>query len=146
MPKIRVLLADDHAVLRAGLKLLVNHQPDMEVVAEAGTFGEAIRLASLRSFGPAGTYEQDDIDNWQECTQTAKGVISRSQVVNLQMGLGQERFDPALGGWTSDFCTSECNQRHFYRHWAKLMSTTKETSCAHCITLASWTERSSSTA
>lgn len=47
MPKIRVLLADDHAVLRAGLKLLVNHQQDMEVVAEAGTFGEAIRLASF---------------------------------------------------------------------------------------------------
>ena len=47
MPKIRVLLADDHAVLRAGLKLLVNHQPDMEVVAEAGTFGEAIRLVSI---------------------------------------------------------------------------------------------------
>jgi two-component system response regulator NreC len=47
MTKIRVLLADDHAVLRAGLKLLVNHQQDMEVVAEAGTFGEAIRLASI---------------------------------------------------------------------------------------------------
>jgi two-component system, NarL family, response regulator NreC len=47
MPKIRVLLADDHAVLRAGLKLLVNHQQDMEVVAEAGTFGQAIRLAKI---------------------------------------------------------------------------------------------------
>jgi DNA-binding NarL/FixJ family response regulator len=47
MSKIRVLLADDHAVLRAGLKMLVNHQQDMEVVAEAGTFGEAIRLGSV---------------------------------------------------------------------------------------------------
>jgi DNA-binding NarL/FixJ family response regulator len=47
MSKIRVLLADDHAVLRAGLRLLVNDQPDMEVVAEAGTFGEAIRFASV---------------------------------------------------------------------------------------------------
>jgi len=47
MPKIRVLLADDHAVLRAGLKLLVNQQQDMEVVAEAGTFGEAIRLGKI---------------------------------------------------------------------------------------------------
>jgi two-component system response regulator NreC len=47
MPKIRVLLADDHAVLRSGLKLLVNHQQDMEVVAEAGTFGEAIRLGKI---------------------------------------------------------------------------------------------------
>ena len=47
MPKIRVLLADDHAVLRAGLKMLVNHEQDMEVVAEAGTFREAIRLVSI---------------------------------------------------------------------------------------------------
>ena len=47
MPKIRILLADDHAVLRAGLKLLINHQPDMEVVAEAGTFADAIRLARI---------------------------------------------------------------------------------------------------
>jgi hypothetical protein len=36
--------------------------------------------------------------------------------------LGQERFDPALGAWTTDFCTSESNQRHFYRYWAELMS------------------------
>jgi DNA-binding NarL/FixJ family response regulator len=36
MPRIRVLIADDHAVLRAGLKLLINAQSDMEVVGEAG--------------------------------------------------------------------------------------------------------------
>jgi two-component system, NarL family, response regulator NreC len=47
MAKIRVLLADDHAVLRAGLRMLVSHQPDMEVVGEAGTFAETIRLGSI---------------------------------------------------------------------------------------------------
>ncbi len=36
MNKLRVFLADDHAVVRDGLKLLVNAQPDMEVVGEAG--------------------------------------------------------------------------------------------------------------
>jgi hypothetical protein len=87
---------------------------------------ELVRLASLRSFGPAGTFEQDDIDNWQECTQTARGVISRNLELNLQMGLGQERFDQELGGWTTDFCTSESNQRHFYRHWATRMQMKKE--------------------
>ena len=35
MPRVRVLIADDHAVLRAGLKLLINGQSDMEVVGEA---------------------------------------------------------------------------------------------------------------
>jgi DNA-binding NarL/FixJ family response regulator len=35
MDKLRIFLADDHAVLRDGLKALVNTQPDMEVVGEA---------------------------------------------------------------------------------------------------------------
>ena len=35
MPKLRVLLADDHAVVREGLKALINVHPDMEVVGEA---------------------------------------------------------------------------------------------------------------
>jgi DNA-binding NarL/FixJ family response regulator len=42
MSKIRVLVADDHAVLRAGLRLLINTQADMEVVGEAGTFSETV--------------------------------------------------------------------------------------------------------
>jgi DNA-binding NarL/FixJ family response regulator len=44
--KIRVLLADDHAVVRAGLKALVDAQPDLEVVAEAGDGRTALRLAA----------------------------------------------------------------------------------------------------
>ena len=45
MPKIRVLIADDHAVLRAGLKLLINARPDMEVVGEAGDGPATVRSA-----------------------------------------------------------------------------------------------------
>jgi two-component system, NarL family, response regulator NreC len=41
----RVLLADDHAMLREGLALLVNSQPDMEVVGQAGGGHEAVELA-----------------------------------------------------------------------------------------------------
>lgn len=42
---IRILLADDHAVLRTGLRLLINNQPSMTVVGEAGSGGEAIAIA-----------------------------------------------------------------------------------------------------
>lgn len=45
MNKIRVLLVDDHAIVRAGLHLLVESQPDMEVVGEAANGQEALRGA-----------------------------------------------------------------------------------------------------
>ncbi len=42
---IRILLADDHAVLRAGLRALLDGQPDMEVVGEAADGQEALDKA-----------------------------------------------------------------------------------------------------
>lgn len=42
--RIRILLADDHAVLRAGLRALLAAQDDLEVVGEASDGAEAIRL------------------------------------------------------------------------------------------------------
>ncbi len=43
--KIKVLIADDHAILRSGLKMLVNAQSDMEVVAEAPDGTQAVQAA-----------------------------------------------------------------------------------------------------
>lgn len=45
---IRVLLADDHGIVRAGLRRLVEESGDMEVVAEAADGNEAIRLIRER--------------------------------------------------------------------------------------------------
>lgn len=39
---IRVLIADDHAIVRAGLRQFIADQPDMEIACEAGDGGEAI--------------------------------------------------------------------------------------------------------
>jgi DNA-binding NarL/FixJ family response regulator len=46
--KIRVLLVDDHTVLREATAELVDHQPDMQVVGQVGTGEEAIELARAR--------------------------------------------------------------------------------------------------
>jgi DNA-binding NarL/FixJ family response regulator len=43
---IRILLADDHGVVREGIKALINAQPGMEVVGEAGDGREALDMAA----------------------------------------------------------------------------------------------------
>ncbi len=48
--KLRILLAEDHQTVREGVKLLVNAQPDMEVVGEAGD-GE-IAIQEAERLGP----------------------------------------------------------------------------------------------
>ena len=43
--KTRVLLADDHTVVRSGLRMVLDAQPDIQVVAEAGDGAEAVQKA-----------------------------------------------------------------------------------------------------
>ena len=45
MPKLQIFLADDHLVVREGLKALINAQPDMDVIGEADNGQAAVRRA-----------------------------------------------------------------------------------------------------
>ena len=45
MARIRILLADDHTVVRQGLRKLLEERPEWEVIAEVGDGREAVRLA-----------------------------------------------------------------------------------------------------
>ena len=51
MKEIRILLADDHEVVRRGLRAILQAQPGWKVVAEAANGREAVELA--RQFKPA---------------------------------------------------------------------------------------------
>lgn len=46
MNKMRIVLIDDHAVVRHGFRASLEHSPDMEVVGEAGEAEEAVRLVA----------------------------------------------------------------------------------------------------
>jgi 3-phenylpropionate/trans-cinnamate dioxygenase alpha subunit len=81
----------------------------------------ALQMASMRSFSPAGTFEQDDMQNWQECTQTCRGVVARRYPMNFQMGLGHGEEREGAPGLVSE-SKSETNQLYFYRHWARVMN------------------------
>jgi len=50
MARIKVLIADDHLLVRAGIRALLEQQPDMEVVAEASNGREALQL--IRQYQP----------------------------------------------------------------------------------------------
>jgi DNA-binding NarL/FixJ family response regulator len=44
---IRVLIVDDHPIMRVGIAAIINAQPDMKVVGQAGTTAEAVRLFTV---------------------------------------------------------------------------------------------------
>jgi two-component system response regulator NreC len=46
MPEIRIILADDHTVMRSGLRLLLERQPNLTVVGEAADGREAVTLSA----------------------------------------------------------------------------------------------------
>ncbi len=59
---IRILIADDHAIVRAGLKEFIADQPDMEVAAEASSGAETIAAVHVKPELPVlilSTYSED---------------------------------------------------------------------------------------
>ena len=82
---------------------------------------DALRVATTRSFGPGAMLEQDDGENWTQCSAAARGWVSRSRMNNLQLGLGREGRDAEFPGIVNHVY-SETSGREFYRHWANLLT------------------------
>ena len=49
-PSIHVLIADDHAVVREGLRTLINTEPGMEIIGEAQDGSQAIDVDNFRTY------------------------------------------------------------------------------------------------
>ncbi len=81
---------------------------------------DAMRRNLNFTFGPAGAYEQDDMNNWIQCTSTASSRIARQYDMSIQLGLGHEKRHELLPGTLSQNI-SETNQRAFYGRWAEIM-------------------------
>lgn len=83
MSPITLMLVDDHDIVRAGLRMLLDAQPDMKIVAEAGSGAEALHLAQ--------TYHPDvvlmDINmpemNGIETTRRMKNECPNTRVLAL---------------------------------------------------------------
>ena len=83
--KIRVLLADDHAILRQGIRMLLEAQPDMEVVGEATNGREAVEQARLlRPLVILMDISMPEL-NGLEATRKIKQELPATQIVILTM-------------------------------------------------------------
>jgi DNA-binding NarL/FixJ family response regulator len=85
MKRIRILLADDHAVVRQGFKMILSAQPDMEIVGEAGNGREAVEQAEeLRPDVVVMDVAMPEL-NGIEATRRLAASIPHTRVIALSM-------------------------------------------------------------
>jgi two-component system response regulator NreC len=82
---IRILLADDHALVRQGFRMILSAQPDMEIIGEAGNGREAVELAEkLQPDLVIMDVTMPEL-NGIEATRRLTGVSPRARVLALSM-------------------------------------------------------------
>jgi phenylpropionate dioxygenase-like ring-hydroxylating dioxygenase large terminal subunit len=90
--------------------------------APAETQRMAVR-ASNRHFGPAGMFEQDDGENWDQSTLGAQGNVAQRYDLNYSMGLGHGKIvDDGTSPPRIETLTNENAQLWMYRVWAEFMA------------------------
>ncbi len=100
---IRILIADDHGVLRAGLRALLNAEPDLEVVGEAADGDETLRLVrdvepdvvllDVSMPGPGGI----------EVTRQVKAALPQTRVLILTVHEDESLLQEAVGAGAAGY-------------------------------------------
>lgn len=83
---------------------------------------DRFRRGAMRTFSPGGILEIDDGENWENCTSSNAGVVTRNQ--KLYYGLEPElsiEDETDLPAGVRRGQLSDANQRAFYRRWAEIM-------------------------
>jgi len=107
MKTIRILLADDHTILRAGLKMMLNAQPDMEVIGEAQDGRQAIQEAQkLQPDIILMDITMPDM-NGIEATRQIKKLMPEVKVLMLTMHEHDEYVFQALRAGASGYMLKE---------------------------------------
>jgi two-component system response regulator NreC len=84
-PRVRILLADDHTIVRQGLRKVIEERADWEVVAEAGDGREAVRLAEQLHPDLAILDVAMPLLNGIEATRQITKRLPRTRVLVLSM-------------------------------------------------------------
>jgi DNA-binding NarL/FixJ family response regulator len=105
--KIRILLADDHTILRAGLKMMLNAQSDMEVVGEAQDGQQAVQEAQrLQPDVVLMDITMPDM-NGIEATRHIKRILPDIRILVLTMHEHDEYVFQALRAGASGYMLKE---------------------------------------
>jgi len=107
MKKLRVILADDHALVRAGIRVLIESLPDVEVVGEAGNGLEAVEL--IRNVAPDIAVLDIGMPllNGLGATEIIGRDFPRVKVIILSMHQGQEFVMSALRAGASGYIVKD---------------------------------------
>jgi phenylpropionate dioxygenase-like ring-hydroxylating dioxygenase large terminal subunit len=77
----------------------------------------------VRTFGPSGIFEQDDLENWEECTRVNQGPIAQRYTLHHGMGF-HLKPDPEFPGpgdaWPGSY--GERTQLAFYGEWQRWLT------------------------
>jgi two-component system response regulator NreC len=105
--KIRVLVVDDHTILRVGLRMMLNAQPDIEVVGEASDGNQAVSEA-LRLIPDVILMDIAMPDcNGIEATRQVKRVQPETRVLVLTMHENEEYLFQTLRAGASGYILKE---------------------------------------
>lgn len=107
--KIRVLLADDHAILRKGVSMLVNAQSDMEVAAEAASGEEALREAQRVQPDVVVMDVSMPGMNGIEATRRLLEMLPRTRVIGLSMYKDAVYLRELLRAGASGYLVKDCD-------------------------------------
>ncbi|HEX4084680.1 MAG TPA: response regulator transcription factor [Chthoniobacteraceae bacterium] len=93
---MRLLLVDDHEVVRRGLAFMINDQPDMEVVGEAASGAEAVEL--FRKQTPDLVLMDLRLPDMTgiECAAELRGIAEEARIVILTTFSGNEHIYRAM--------------------------------------------------
>lgn len=100
---IRVLIADDHEIVRAGIRLLVNGQADMEVIGEARDGAESVKLAVATAPDVVLMDISMPVMTGIEATRAIKASNSEIEIVGLTMHADERYFFELLKAGASGY-------------------------------------------
>lgn len=103
MNKIRVVIADDHTIVREGVRLLLEAQPDIEVVGEAADGREAIAVIREQHPDVAAMDIQMPNLNGLDATRVIKQEFPQVQILVLTMYESDEYFFQTLAAGASGY-------------------------------------------